>query len=163
MKSKINKWAVFVLIVLILLIVGGGTFMLGDNYVNIRGQHLVEYRYGSSGDMRGGHYSEIVKRKDDSHAIITIEKAEAYNVEPERNEYLVDISIMDELENVIRKYKMNHWNRKKFTDMFISDGASSSYSFNFDKSYVSFSSQFYPMEYGQKLQEFDEIINKYVE
>ncbi|MDD5923761.1 MAG: hypothetical protein PUC88_03100 [Clostridia bacterium] len=136
--------------------------MIGGNYVSIRGQHLNKYCYSSSGGMSGGYYSKTIKRYDDAHALISIEKVEWHSQDPEVNEYLVDVSIMDELEEIIRKYRMNFWNRKKFSNMFIADGESIGYSFTFDKDYIDLSSQYYPARYSDKLHKFDEIIEKYL-
>lgn len=60
--------------------------------------------------------------------------------------------MLDDIEQIVRKYKMNFWNKRKFTNMFISDGESTSYTFSFDKTRIYFSSQFYPAMYGMKLQ-----------
>lgn len=71
--------------------------MILKNYVNIRNQKLKTYKYNSSGDMTGGHYTESINRYDEKHAIIIHEKAEWHNQEPEITKYLVDITIMEEL------------------------------------------------------------------
>lgn len=139
-----------------------GVSMLFGNYVNIGKQHLDKYCCSIGGGMSGGYCRKAVKRLDGAHALITIEKAEWHNQEPETEEYPVDISIMDELEAVIRKYRMNFWHRKKFTNMFVNDGESKGYTFEFDKKTVRFSSQIYPQRYRNKLREFDDIIGKYI-
>ena len=90
--------------------------MFGVHYVNIRGQHLVEYSCSEGGDMIGSYHRTKVKRCDD-HAIITVENAESHDAEIVAKEYVVSISVMDELEAIIRKEKMNFWNKKKFTNM----------------------------------------------
>lgn len=136
--------------------------MFGSNHVNIKGQHLKKYSCSSGGGMTGGYNSETIRRYDDGHALIYTEKAEWHNDDPEVNEYLVDVSIMDELEEVIRKGHMNFWNHKKFTNMFIADGESEGYSFSFDDAYVSFSSQYYPKKYRDRLRKLDGIIKKYL-
>lgn len=136
--------------------------MAGSHYVNIRKQNLVKYQYTSGGGMTGGHYSETVTIYDDTRALISIEETEWYDADPVIREYIADKAILDELENVIRRYHMNFWDNKTFTDMFIADGESRSYSFDFDDSGISFSSQFYPAIYRKKLDKLDEIINKYI-
>ncbi len=161
-NMRINKWVIIIAVILVLLIIGGIVFMIGGNYVSIRGQNLNKYCYSLSGGMSGGYYSKTIRRYDNAHAIISIEKADWHSQDPEINEYLVDVSIMDELEGIIRKYRMNFWNGKKFTNMFIADGESKGYSFSFDKDYIDFSSQYYPARYSDKLYEFDEIIEKYL-
>lgn len=135
--------------------------MIGK-YINIRGQKLNKYTCSSGGGMTGGYYIETIKRHEDQ-AIISIKSAEWHSQEPMVMEYLTDASVLDELETVIRKCKMNFWHRKKFTNMFISDGESTSYHFNFDNADISFSSQIYPMKYGKKLNMLDSIVKKYIE
>lgn len=129
------------------------------NYVRIRGQHLNEYRYSSGGGMTGGYYTKTVKRNKD-YALIRIASAEWHSQEPTVTEYKVDVAILDELEAIIRKHRMNFWNKKKFTNMFVADGESYSYSFGFDNADISFSSQIYPARYSEKLKELDSVIEK---
>lgn len=136
--------------------------MFLKNYVNIRGQKLNTYTYNSSGDMTGGHFTETIKRYDEKHAIIIHEKAEWHNSEPVITKYLVDIAIMDEIEIIIRKCSMNHWNRKRFSRVFIADGSSHGYSFEFDTVGIYFSSQYYPRKYRDKLNILDEAVKKYL-
>lgn len=130
------------------------------HFVNIHGQHLNSYSYSSGGGMDGGYYSETVKRVGD-HAIICIESAEWYAKDPTVKEYQVDAAILDEIESIVRKQKMNFWNHKKFSRMFIFDAASESYSFDFDDRDISFSSQVYPVKYQKKLSELDHVVERY--
>lgn len=132
-----------------------------DNYVSIRGQHLNKYSYTSGGGMTGGYYTKTVKR-DGDRARIHIESAEWHSQDPTVTEYLTDVVVLDELEAIVRKYKMNYWKGKKFTNMFVCDGESYSYHFDFDKAYISFSSQIYPAKYREKLAELDSVIEKYI-
>lgn len=106
-------------------------FRLGEHYVSIKGQHLNEYRFSSGGGMNGGYHHETVKRYDDTHAFISIERAE--------------------------------WHRKDFTNIFVADGETESYHFEFDKNSVYFSSQIYPERYWKKLSKLDDVIRKYLE
>lgn len=141
--------------------IGSDIFMF-NNYVNIRGSQLNTFVCGSGGGMTGGYYRETVKGHE-GRALISIESAEWHSQEPTVTEYLTDIAVLAELEAVIRKYKMNFWNRKKFTHEFIADGESQSYRFIFDNAEISFSSQIYPLRYRKKLQELDGIVKKYIE
>ncbi len=160
-EKKINKWIlVIVAVVVVLLMVGGGILMF-RNYVSIHGKHLNKYSYSSGGGMTGGYHRETVKRQED-YAIITIESAEWYSQDPTVTEYLADVAVLDELETVVRENKMNFWNRKKFTNMFVHDGESTSYDFDFDEANISFSSQIYPIEYGNKLSKLDDVVKKYI-
>lgn len=131
-----------------------------NHYININGQKLNGYSYYVGGGMTGGYYREKIKRNGDK-AVISTEEAAFHNEEPVKFEYIVDSSILDEIETVVRKNKMNFWNKKKFTNMFVSDGESIGYIFEFDKQSISFSSQIYPTKYRDKLDEIKEIVNKY--
>lgn len=133
-----------------------------NNFVNISGQHLNGYRYVSGGGMTGAYRIKRVRRNEDS-ALISIESAEWHSQDPTIEEYLVDATVLDELEAVVRKHKMNHWNNKKFTNMFVHDAESESYSFDFDKSGISFSSQIYPVKYRNMLAELDRVVDNYIQ
>lgn len=130
------------------------------HYVGIHGQRLNSYVHSTGGGMRGGFYRLTVRRQGDK-ALISFEKAESFNQKPEIEEYFIDAAVLDELGAAVKKYRMNFWNRKKFTHMFVSDGESKSYSFEFDKESVSFSSQIYPGRYRKKLKSLESIISKY--
>lgn len=58
---------------------------------------------------------------------------------------------------------MNYWNRKRVSKMFIADGESHSYSFEFDKSSIHFSSQYYPDKYRKKIKKLNDVIAKYMQ
>ncbi len=137
--------------------------MLLKNYVNITGQHLTEYSFTTGGGMSGQYYSETVKRYDDSLASIITEEAAWHGEAPVKKEYLVDIAILEDLEATVRDNKMNYWNRKTFTKMFVDDGESDSYRFSFDDTFIYFSSQIYPDEYKTKLAELSDIVKKYLQ
>lgn len=159
-ENKRKKWIVVAVVAAVVLIASGGIVML-KNYVGIGGQQLNKYSYSSGGGMTGGYHTETVKRSGEK-AIISIEDAEFYAQDPTVTEYITDAAVMDELEAAVRKYNMNFWNRKKFTNIFVADGETDSYSFDFDKSEISFSSQIYPLRYSKKLSELDAIIKKYI-
>ena len=157
------KCAIILAAILIVAISGGIIFGLGKHFVSIRGQHLERYHYSSGGGMPGGYYSMTVKRTDDGRAYICSEQADWHSQDPTISEYIVDASILDELESVVRKYKMNFWNRKTFSRMLILDGESSGHSFQFDDGDIDFSSQHYPMKYREKLQKLDDVITTYLQ
>ncbi|MDO4189915.1 MAG: hypothetical protein Q4D29_13100 [Lachnospiraceae bacterium] len=161
-RIRLNKWMILLLIAVTIFAIIAVCKTLLANYVNIRGQHLNTYCYSSGGGMNGGYHSETVKRYSD-HALISIESAEWHFQDPTVSEYLVDLAVMDELESVVRKYRMNFWNGKKFTNDFVYDGESEGYHFNFDQEDIFFSSQIYPLRYRKKLNELDRVIDKYIE
>lgn len=136
--------------------------MLLSHYVRIRGLHLSKYVKHSGGGMTGGYYKLTIKPGDDRQALIRVESAEWHNEEPKVNEYQVDSAVLDEIERVILAHRMNHWNRKKFTRLFIADGESKGYTFEFGEKTISFSSQVYHAGYAKTLRELDEIAEKYI-
>lgn len=158
-RIGICRWVC--IIVAVIIVVAGGCKMF-ENYVSIRDQHLTKYSYSSGGGMDGGYHRETIKEYGD-YALVCIESAEWYAQDPTVTEYLTDAAALDELEAVVRKYKMNFWNRKKFTNEFVADGESESYRFAFDDEDISFSSQIYPMNYRKKLAELDEVVKRYIE
>lgn len=160
-KRKKHSKLINVIVALVVLLVVAGGVMMFKNYVGIRGQHLNTYTYSSGGGMSGGYYRNTVKRYNDQ-ALISIESAEWHSQDPTVTEYLVDASVLSELESVVRKNRMNFWNRKKFTNIFVSDGESQGYYFYFDDADISFSSQLYPAKYSKKLAELDSVVNKYI-
>ena len=124
---------------------------------------LTCYTYSRSGDMRGSSYSESVKMMEDGQVLLTYENADWHGADPEVTEYLVSPEALSEIEAVFRKYGMQNWHNKKFTDLFIDDGATKSYYFTFGASScrVHFSSQLFPENYSKKLAELNAVLEKY--
>ena len=129
--------------------------------VNIIGLHLISFSYSSGGGMNGG-YNRMTVTKDGENAVIATSEADWHGEELKEKKYTVSAEILNELEAVVRKYKMNNWHEKKFTDIFVCDGESESYCFDFGEETVRFSSQFYPAEYAGKLRELFKVIEKYI-
>lgn len=157
------KWIVIGAAALAVILAGvriGRTVL--TNFVSIRGQHLQSYRYSCGGGMDGGYESQSVKL-DGDRALITVESAQWHSQDPTVTEYLTDPAVLEELEAVVRKHHMNFWHNKTFTNMFVYDGESESYSFSFDENSFFFSSQIYPQRYRSKLAELDRVLEKYIE
>lgn len=161
-KKSVRVWIVCLSLIIVLGIFGGCAYMFGKHYVNIKGQQLNKYEFHSGGGMLGGYYREVIERYNDEYALICIERAQWHYQDPTVEEYLVDISILKDMEDIIRKNRMNFWNKKKFTNEFVYDGETDGYSFSFDKNSISFSSQIYPLKYGVKLKKFNEVIDRYM-
>ncbi len=151
----------------IIFIVIGGLLMFmlfGCRKVpNVKNKELVSYVYSSSGGMSGGgNFTEISIINDE--VILTYSDKEWWYDDYDVVEYKLDKSVLADIESVFTKYNMQKWNGRKFTDMFVADGPSYSYSFKFeDGTRVSFSSQVYPKSYGDKLAEIDKVIEQYRE
>ena len=129
----------------------------------VRDKELTEYRYSSGGDMCGGSHRDDIRRVSDTKAKRTIADRTWHDQDMTVTEYLLDIGVLREIEAVFRKYSMQRWHRKKFTDMFVDDGASYGYHFRFGREEVWFSSQIYPDKYGDKLQELRDVVKRYME
>lgn len=151
-------------VVAAILVTGGilAAMSLFGEFTGIEKEKLESYKFSSSGSMPGNSYSESVLEYNEDSALVTIMQCEWYYDDGTVKEYLVDKEILNELKAVFVKYHMKNWNNKKFTDMFIADGESQSYRFNFETNTVSFSSQYYPEKYASKLKELDEILDKYL-
>lgn len=148
----------------VLALIAGGKIMFDHffgTFAGIEKEDLVGYQYTVDGDMLGSSYSESVRKYGDEEAIITILKSEWHGDDGTVKEYLTDKAILDELKAVFVKYRMKNWDNKKFTNMFIADGASYGYRFSFENNSVHFSSQHYPEKYASKLSELREIFNQY--
>ncbi len=164
-RSEMKKARIFIIVLVLLsgLVFGGCNMFFSENHVSVKGQKLNRYVKSSGGDMTGGYESVTIKRMDDQYALYTVEKAEWHFQDPEVREYYIDVKVLDDIRNVVVDNKINNWNRKKFTNMFISDGASYSYNFSFDESTVSFSSQYYPDKYSKKLELIDAAVEPYTQ
>lgn len=163
MAKRNVKIVCAVIAAVIVLIVGVFVFRnLFGKFFGIEKEELKSYQYRCGGDMLGSSYSKSVQEYDDDSALITIQSSEWYGDDGAVKEYLVDREILNELKAVFVKYHMKNWDNKKFTKMFVADGASHSYSFDFETDSVSFSSQIYPEKYSVKLKILDEIVDKYL-
>lgn len=162
---KRNAIIVGVATIAFLIITGGVLVSMGlfGRFAGIEKEKLVSYGYSSGGDMLGSSYSETVRELDEDSALVTIVQRKWHGDDGTVKEYLIDKAILNELKAVFVKYRMKKWDNKKFTKMFIADGANYSYGFDFETDYVSFSSQYYPEKYSSKLKELDEILNKYLQ
>ena len=129
----------------------------------LKNKELISYRYASGGGMTGGGNSTEISIVD-GEVILTYSEKEWWYEDNAITEFKLDKAVLTDIESVFRKYKMQNWNNKKFSDMFVADGASYSYSFQFeDNTSVSFSSQVYPVSYSEKLAAFDKVIEQYRE
>ena len=130
---------------------------------DVKNKELISYVYSCGGGMNGGGNSTEISIIGDD-VILTYSEKEWWYDDNDITEYKLDKTVLADIESVFRKYKMQNWNNKKFSAMFVDDGASYGYSFKFeDKTSVSFSSQVYPMSYGKKLAKLDKVIEQYKE
>ncbi len=136
--------------------------MFLKHYVNIRGKKLTLYRFSNGGGMLGSYCIQTIREHDESHALLRTEDCKDPNEEAKITEKLIDVAVLAELEAVVRKHKMNHWNGKRLCKDFVHDGETQSYCLEFGNAAIRFSSQIYPEEYRKKVNELHEIIKKYI-
>lgn len=130
---------------------------------NVKNKKLISYCYSSGGDMCGGGES-IEISSIDGEVILTYADTTWWYEDDNIIEYRLDRDVLSDIEGVFRKYKMQKWNRRKFTNLFVADGPSYSYTFKFEgNTRVSFSSQFYPLSYGKKLSKIEQLVAQYRE
>lgn len=147
------------------IVVMGGLLMLGlfgcGETPDVKDKTLVSFDCSSGGGMTGGGSSTTINLID-GETILTYSSTEWHHDDAAITEYKLDKAVLAEIESVFRKYRMQNWHQKKFSNLFVADGESTSYSFTFeDGTEVSFSSQIYPESYSRKLSEIKEIIEKY--
>jgi len=147
---------------LTVLIVGMAIFdyIPGFAVPNVRNQQLQSFRYGRGGDMNGSLHGILVSRKS-GQTKVAVSRAKGHWEEPKTVEYLVEDQLLKDIEALFWKYRMDRWHEKKFSDIFVADGASYSYRFAFEEDDIWFSSQLYPPEYSTKLKEIHQLIEEY--
>lgn len=135
----------------------------GKTQGGTKGRELISYSYSSGGGMEGGHFYEEINLVGDE-AIYTTGKSEWWYEDNTITEYSLNREVLSEIADIYDKYKMEDWEGKQFSNIFIADGENYSYSFEFDDSQRTyFSSQMYSDKYRSKLKEIDDVIKKYME
>ncbi len=158
MKNKKMKLIILIIIIAALIIFACISLIKRHNYSK---QELLSYQYSSGGDMNGGHYSQKLTKIDDNTALMTISQSEWHYQDNQISEYLLDGKVLEEIKDIFLKNAMYKWENRNFSNIFVADGASYSYSFNFNEDSIHFSSQIYSQRYARKLNKIDDIINKY--
>lgn len=121
-------------------------------------QKLISYEENSGGGMEGGGNSVEVYTRD-GETFLTVSSSRFWYTDNTVGEYRVGDDTLAKIEKVFRKHRLQRWNRKKFTNIFIADGESHGYSFEFDgDASVYFSSQYYPARYRKVLNRFSAIL-----
>ena len=130
---------------------------------DVENKELVSFVYTSGGGMTGGGSYRSVNIID-GEIILTCSDKEWWYEDNHVTEYRLDKAVLTDIESVFRKYKMQNWNDRKFSDVFVADGPSYSYLFEFeDNTNVMFSSQSFPASYSEKLDEISQVIEQYRE
>lgn len=156
---------IIIFIIFIICITTGLIIYFNSEYrqgvKDMKNEKLIMYSYSSGGDMRGSHYSQEIKLSEEGKAVLCTSSADWYNDDPKTEESYIDAAVLEEIGKVFRKYHMNRWQNRKISKMFVADGASYSYRFTFGETDFRFSAQYYPGRYRYKLDEIDNIIEKY--
>lgn len=120
---------------------------------------LSAYTYSEGGDMQGGHRFIGVKQADGG-AVITFSNAEWHHQDNTVEEYLVPLSVIEDIGRVYDEYKMYRYSSLPKSKFFAADAGTSFYCFTFeDKSTTAFSSnQLIPQKGSEALREIYEII-----
>lgn len=127
---------------------------------NVKNKKLISYRYSSGGDMCGGRKSTEISSIDGEMILTCADRTWWYEDE-NIIEYRLDREALSDIEGVFRKYMMQKWNQRKFTNMFVADGPGYSYTFKFEgNTTVSFSSQLYPLSYSKKLSKIQQVVTQ---
>ncbi len=129
--------------------------------VTVRKEHLNSFSYSRAGDMIGSFYQEEIRLLDDGGALLTVTTMASHNAPAQKAEYRLDGKVLEELEQVFRRYHMNRWTHRNLSRVFVADGASHSYDFTLGETDFHFSSQLYPLSCRNKLQELHDIIDRY--
>ena len=108
----------------ILLFVIGGLLMFGvfgcSKMPDVKNKELISYRYASGGGMTGGGNSTEISIVD-GEVILTYSEKKWWYEDNDITEFKLDNAVLTEIESVFRKYKMQNWNNKKFSDMFVAE------------------------------------------
>jgi len=156
------KKNILTIVIILLLAIAGGFIMCGFIRNNSwKKQELEKYATHSGGDMNGSSSGTTLAAYGDDKALLTFSSKDWYYQDPSVKEYLVDREALDEIKEIFMKHKMYKWDGKKFSNIFVADGASTGYGFYFTDDTVNFSSQVYPKTYMNKLKELDAVIEKY--
>lgn len=135
-------------------------FGLG-NVPDVKKKKLISYSLSSGGGMNGGHSSTQINIIN-GETILTELHSEWWYEDGQIAEYKLDNAVLADIEKVFRKHKMQKWNNKVFSNIFVADGPSFCHTFTFEeKTSVSFSSQCFPMIYAKKLSEINSVIERY--
>lgn len=127
----------------------------------MRKEPLVKFRSSFGGDMRGSHHMTVIRRLDDGRAVLSELSADWYADDGTVTESVIDAKALDELAAIARKYRMDRWEHRKIAKMFVADGGSTGYDFYFGDVSFGFSSQYYPLAYGKKVEKLRDVVEKY--
>lgn len=161
MKKKIPLIISLILLavaIIVLVMFGFNKFGKGnsDSY------QLVKYQTSFGGDMIGSFSQLSIEKLDDETAIIRSCKAEWYSQDPTVGEYIVPISVLEEVNEVFRDSNLKRCKKLPDSKVFALDAGSTSYSFNFeDKDTISFdTNKIVPKKAYDAIRQIDDIIAK---
>lgn len=110
--------------------------------------------------MRGGYSFTSVKKLDNDYALVASGNKKWHYMDLQVQEYKVPISVLEELRVVYDKHKLGRFARAPKSPFVVLDGDTSSYSFNFAKESVDFSSrQILPASAHEGLKEIFKVVS----
>lgn len=101
---------------------------------------LKSVNFTSGGDMIGSFHGMSVNMVDNNSALVCYEDAKWHNETIAVREYLVPVSLLGDIKAIFNKNKLARCERAPKSPFQILDGATSSYSFGFEKKHIHFSS-----------------------
>lgn len=103
-------------------------------------QPLKNIYFSSGGDMRGSYHGLTVKTLDNSSALVFFEDADWHNEAIAVKEYIVPVSVLEDIKTIFNKNKLARCEKAPMSKFVVMDGATSSYSFEFEDTRIRFSS-----------------------
>lgn len=74
---------------------------------------LTYYEYSTESDITGTKYRETITPLDDQHAQMTVMSKYLFSGAAQNTKYLIDASVLREIERVFRKNRMFLWNNRR--------------------------------------------------
>lgn len=101
---------------------------------------LQSIYFSRGGDMQGSHHVLSVRGIDDKAALVCYEDAKWHNVVIQVQEYLVPQKVLEDIKTIFNANNLAKCAKAPQSKMFALDAATKSYSFEFEKKRISFSS-----------------------
>ena len=103
-------------------------------------ESLTSVSFHRGGDMQGSTHGLSIKAIDNNSALVCYEDAKWHFEAIDVKEYIVPITVLEDVKNIFNKNQLLRCEKAPKSKFRVLDGATSSYSFNFDKKRVYFSS-----------------------
>lgn len=122
---------------------------------------LKKVVFNSGGDSLGSHHSMTVKALTNNTACVEYADAAWHHQIPEIKEYVVPSTVLEDIKQVFNKNKLARLEKAPNSKLMALDAATSSYSFEFEKKRVRFSStQSLPKSGYQALRDIKKLVEE---